>query len=183
MISRRSAGILGPRGWAGADGGPAAGWSPEEERHLGRFRAAVLAGVQVVVSYEPPGRPAEDRRLHPHGLVCKWGVWYLLTTASTGLRTYRISRVRSVTVTDQPAERPAGFDLAEATALRRLRALVEAWWSLGEGEAADDGSAALTIHFPSAAVAAVELAPLGDRVEVIAPRRCAPSWPRSAADW
>ncbi|MDA8040595.1 MAG: WYL domain-containing protein [Actinomycetota bacterium] len=38
--------------------------------------------VQVVLCYEPPGRPAEDRRVHPHGLVCKRGVWYLVATTS-----------------------------------------------------------------------------------------------------
>ncbi|MHB8669058.1 MAG: helix-turn-helix transcriptional regulator [Acidimicrobiales bacterium] len=174
-----------------ADGGTSR--SPVvEDPHLAALRSAVLGGVQAMISYEPPGRPAEDRRVQPHGLVCKRGVWYLVATAPGGLRTYRLSRVRSVVVTDEAVEPPAGFDLAEAWAgvqrqlaarmaavvaevtvapnsLRRLRATVGVWWSVEETGAADDGRTQVTIRFPSVAVAASELAALGDHVEVGSP--------------
>ena len=73
------------------------------------------------MSYEPPGRTVEDSTLHPHGLVCKLGTWYLVATAPAGLRTYRVSRVRSVLVTDEPVEHPADFDLAATWADVRRR--------------------------------------------------------------
>ncbi len=47
------------------------------------------------------------------GLVAKASVWYLVAGTDAGLRTFRLSRIRDVTVTDEPAERPEGFDLAE----------------------------------------------------------------------
>ena len=136
-----------------------------EELYLEALRESVLAGVQAVLSYEPPGRPAEDRLVHPHGLVCKRGVWYLVATTPAGLRTYRLSRVRSVTLTDKPVERPPGFDLAatwaevgqmmsaraaaqlavevavEADWLPRLHAMVGTWWPVVETGTAADGRA------------------------------------------
>jgi predicted DNA-binding transcriptional regulator YafY len=166
-----------------------------DDPHLSSLRSAVLAGVQAVVNYEPPGRLAEDRQLHPLGLVCKRGVWYLVATAEAGLRTYRLSRVRWVEVTDEPVERPVDFDLAETwrgaqqrlsaqkpaaivvqvavapDSLRRLRAMVGKWWPIEETGTTDDGRAEVTIHFPNASVAAAELVGLNDHAEVIAPQQ------------
>jgi len=185
--------LIDPSAW-GRPQSDATGAPVADDPHLARLRRAVLAGVQVVVNYEPPGRPAEDRRLHPHGLVCKRGVWYLVATTAAGLRTYRLSRVRSVDVTDEPVERPVDFDLAEAWAsvqqrlrdrvpaavvvevavapdsLRRLRAMVGAWWPIEETGTADDGRSQLTIHFPSVAVAAAEMVGLCNHAEVVAPQ-------------
>lgn len=186
--------LVDPLRWGPAPATEAAAPGDDPERaHLDRIGAAVLAGLQVIVSYEPPGRPAEDRRLHPHGLVCKRGVWYLVATSSSGLRTYRLSRVRSVTVTDQPAERPADFDLAEAwdsvkrrlservpaavpvqlvmdgEVLGRLRGGVGAWWPVEVARPDEDGRVRVEVRFPSARVAAAELAAFGDRLEVISP--------------
>ena len=125
--------------------------------------------------------------------MCKRGIWSLLATSPDGLRTYRLSRVRSVLVTDDPAERPPDFDLAEAwdsvkrrlaervpepvtvgllveaDVLRRLRGGVGAWWPIEENGFDGAGRAQVEIRFPSARVAAVELAPFGDRVEVTGP--------------
>jgi predicted DNA-binding transcriptional regulator YafY len=186
--------LVDPSRWGRSipDEGGTNGPSPDDP-HLSALRTAVLSGLQVVVGYEPPGRSAEDRRLHPHGLVCKRGVWYLVATAAGGLRTYRVSRVRSVELTDQTVERPADFDLVEAWAgvqhrltdrmqptvdaqvklpaasLRRLRATVGSWWSVEETGVTDDGNITVTIRFPSVVVAARELASWADQVEVVAP--------------
>ncbi|MFE1349369.1 WYL domain-containing protein, partial [Streptomyces sp. NPDC058757] len=51
-----------------------------------------------------------DRRLAPYGLVLKAGRWYLV--AGPGPRTYRVDQILALTVTDEDAEIPAGFDLA-----------------------------------------------------------------------
>ncbi|HZD66674.1 MAG TPA: YafY family protein [Acidimicrobiales bacterium] len=166
---------------AGADGA-----------HLEALRRAVCDGRQVVLRYEPPGRPAEDRRLHPYGLVCKRGVWYLLAGGPTGLRTYRLSRVRAVTVTDETAERPAGFDLARVwadvqlglsrrtptpvatevavtPAGRRRLEVIGAWWPIDEVGTGGDGREVVVIRFPTPELAAAELATLGEDVEVLSP--------------
>lgn len=166
---------------------------PQDDPHLASLRAAVLAGVKVVLSYEPPGRPVEDRLVEPHGLVCKRGVWYLVATAPAGLRTYRLSRARSVATTDEAVERLEGFDLAEVWAgsqrdlsarmratvvtelvgdqacLRRLRATVGRWWPVEEAGPDKDGRSRVTVRFPSVAVAVAELVGLADRSEVVSP--------------
>lgn len=167
--------------------------SSGDEAHLSALHGAVRAGKQVEVQYEPPDRPVQARRLHPHGLVCKRGVWYLLATSAAGLRTYRVSRVRSVRVTDQPVSRPPDFDLARAWtdiqrnladrtpapvavradvdpgALRRLRATVGSWWPVEDEGPVDGGRVRVAMRFPTAAAAAAELAGFGAAVEVRAP--------------
>ena len=172
---------------------------PGAVEHLAALRRAVLAAHQVVIVYEPPGRPAEERRVHPLGLVCKREVWYLVATAPAGLRTYRLSRMREVVVTEDPVVHPDGFDLAEAwagiqrslsermpaavpvealvapSAVRRLRATVGSWWTVEEltpGELpAEEGDdrLAVRIRFPTVGAAAAELAGFGDQVEVRSP--------------
>jgi predicted DNA-binding transcriptional regulator YafY len=47
----------------------------------------------------------------PLGLVAKGSVWYLIMNADAEPRTYRVSRMREAVILDQPAQRPAGFDL------------------------------------------------------------------------
>ncbi|MEV0321742.1 helix-turn-helix transcriptional regulator [Streptomyces sp. NPDC050658] len=68
------------------------------------------------------------RELHPLGLVLKAGNWYLVASAEGSVRTYGVSRLLDVTVPDrdEPADRPAGFDLAAywATAAKELQARV-----------------------------------------------------------
>lgn len=165
----------------------------DDDSHLAALRGAVMAGRQVDVEYEPPDRSLHVRRLHPHGLVCKRGVWYLLATSAAGLRTYRLSRMRSVRVTEDPVSQPPDFDLARAwadvqrglaertaapvlvratvapAAMRRLRATVGSWWPVEDDGSVAGGRPRVTMHFPSAATAAAELAGFGTAVEVRAP--------------
>ncbi|MFC7623362.1 helix-turn-helix transcriptional regulator [Microlunatus sp. GCM10028923] len=81
---------------------------------LARLRAAVVAGVQVDLSYAKPGEDAVTRRIHPYGLVSKGGTWYLVAGTDAGLRTFRVSRVVDAAATTDPVERPDGFDLVRA---------------------------------------------------------------------
>ena len=164
-----------------------------DARHLADLRRAVLASRQVVVVYEPPRRPAEERRLQPHGLVSKRGIWYLVATAPAGLRTYRVSRIRSVEVTDQPVARPEGFDLAETwaeiqrrfselaptmvtvaadvtpAAMGRLRGSVGRWWAVEESGPGEGGRVRVEMRFPNVKTAARELIGHCEDVEVVAP--------------
>ena len=198
--------LVDPSRWGLVAAAPAAGGTPGgtaggrattgrqgEEGLLHTLRCAVGEALQVDVEYEPPGRDAYVRRLHPHGLVCKRGVWYLLATSAAGLRTYRVSRVRSVHPTEEPVTRPPDFDLARAWAevqrgiadrtpapvvvevvvtpgaMRRLRATVGSWWPVQELDSTGDGRVHVTLRFPSPSLAAAELAGFGASVEVQAP--------------
>lgn len=91
-----------------------AGAAGPDETHLGILRRATVAGLEVAIEYEPPGRPAEERTIQPRGLVCKRGVWYPVGTAPAGLRTYRVSQVRAARLTGTPVRGSPGSDLAAA---------------------------------------------------------------------
>ncbi|HEX4903926.1 MAG TPA: WYL domain-containing protein [Acidimicrobiales bacterium] len=81
--------------------------------HLTELQHAVVEGLQVVLAYEDRQRNATERVVHPLGLIAKGGVWYLVADTANGMRTFRVNRVRAVTLTDDPVVRPDGFDLVE----------------------------------------------------------------------
>ncbi len=55
---------------------------------------------------------ASERCADPLGLIAKGSVWYLIANVDCEPRTYRVSRISGVTILDEPAKRPADFDLA-----------------------------------------------------------------------
>jgi predicted DNA-binding transcriptional regulator YafY len=158
---------------------------------LDDLQRAVVEGVQVRLSYVDRERRETERVVHPLGLVAKASVWYLVAGTEAGQRTFRVSRVRGVTPTGEPVERPDGFDLAttweeikESLEVGRtplvasLRVAEHAvGWIRGTfgrratiGEPHADGRTEATIRSWSAEAAAAELAPFGEHVEVTEPR-------------
>ena len=91
----------------------AAGWFQAQEAvpHLATLSAAVWDARAVRILYERGGGPVE-RTVGPLGIVLKGGVWYVIGATDGQIRTYRASRVIEATLTDEPVERPDGFDLA-----------------------------------------------------------------------
>lgn len=87
---------------------------PSPSRHLHTLQRAVVDGVQARVGYADRTRKETERTVHPLGLVEKRGAWYLVADTDAGLRTFRVSRIRSVAVTDAPVIRPPGFELGAA---------------------------------------------------------------------
>ncbi len=181
--SAAAAVVLGPTRWDRTSTPP-----PE---HLDVLQRAVVDAVQVRLRYAGRDRPETERVVHPLGLVAKASVWYLVAGTDAGLRTFRLSRVRAVTLTDEPADRPAGFDLAETWKTivdtideRRVwfRAHVLADpevvpWLRGAfgaraviGEEATGGRAAVEIRSWSAHTVASELVGFGAQIEVVSPR-------------
>jgi predicted DNA-binding transcriptional regulator YafY len=81
--------------------------------HLAALASAVWEGRRVSIAYQRGDRDVE-RTLDPLGLVLKAGTWYLVAVAVVPgeVRTYRVSRVRRVTASQEPAQRPGDFDLA-----------------------------------------------------------------------
>jgi predicted DNA-binding transcriptional regulator YafY len=158
--------------------------------HLDVLQRAVVDGVQVRLRYAGRDRPESERIVHPLGLVAKASVWYLVAGTDAGQRTFRLSRVRGVTLTDRPVERPDGFDLAQtwrsivdtlderragfravartdAEALRWLRSAFGT--RLLAGEVDGEGHVQVEIRSWSANTVASELAAFGARVEVLHP--------------
>lgn len=83
-------------------------------RFLDDLQEAVIRGVQVRLGYVDRRGSETERTVHPLGLVAKGPTWYLVSDTDAGRRTFRIDRVSSLELTDDPALRPEGFDLAES---------------------------------------------------------------------
>ena len=95
----------------------AAGWgdaSPPASPDLELLGRSIIERVQVKVRYVVNSGAVSSRTVHPLGVAAKGGTWYLLADTASGRRTYRVDRIRAVTLTDRPAIRPPGFDLADA---------------------------------------------------------------------
>jgi predicted DNA-binding transcriptional regulator YafY len=95
----------------------AAGWgaaSPPASPHLDVLQRAIVERVQVRLRYAGSSGAMTDRTVDPLGVAAKGGTWYLLADTASGRRTYRVDRIRAVTLTDRAAIRPPGFDLAKA---------------------------------------------------------------------
>ncbi|HEY9291929.1 MAG TPA: WYL domain-containing protein [Microlunatus sp.] len=71
---------------------------------------AVWRGVRIDLSY---ASRSSARLLDPLGLVVKAGVWYLVAAHRGQPRTYRVDKINSVAVRDDPVRRPSDFSLAD----------------------------------------------------------------------
>ena len=92
-----------------------AGWGGAEEAvpHLHAVQEAVWRGRKLLFAYGRDCGEASERTFDPLGLVAKGGVWYLVARAAGGeVRSYRVSRIAGARVSEEPCERPEGFDLA-----------------------------------------------------------------------
>jgi len=177
-----SAVVLDPAHWGGT--------APPPPPYLDVLQQAVVQGVQVRLGYRDRERAITQRTVHPLGLVSKGSVWYLVADTDAGLRTFRIWRVQSVDLTDDPVRRPAGFDLATAWQEivarldeRRSSTLVRALADpsilgplrghfgnrLAVGDTTDDGRITVDIGFGAGHGSAMELAGYCFALEVLDP--------------
>jgi len=169
------------------------GWDQhrvELPAHLKSLQQAVIDAVQVQLSYTARDRNETERVVHPLGLVAKRGVWYLVANTDNGLRTFRVSRVRSVVPTDLPVDRPEGFDLEDAwrstmasldeqrvpclatvrtqeSVVPHLRSVLGTPMTVGRK--LDDGRVEVEIRSYSPQTLAAQLAGFGAVVEVMGP--------------
>lgn len=100
--------VIDPVSWQGTEVRP-----PEQ---LDVLQQAVIDARQVELRYTDRVGTETVRVVHPLGLVSKGNIWYLVADTDAGRRTFRLSRIASLEVTDRAAQRPPGFDLAEAWA-------------------------------------------------------------------
>jgi predicted DNA-binding transcriptional regulator YafY len=105
----------------------APGWfsGAESTPCLVEVATAVWEDRRLRVQYDRGDRHVE-RLLDPLGLVLKGGTWYAVGRVGEDIRTYRVSRILSATITDEHFERAGDFELA-------------AWWA--ESTAAYERSA------------------------------------------
>ena len=115
--------VVDPRGW-----GERRLATPELVETL---QDAVIRRRKVRMRYAGRTKSPSERVVDPWGLVAKDDIWYLVAGTPDGRRTFRVDRMDIATVTDEPADRPADFDLAWAwddvvTEMERRRSLVSA---------------------------------------------------------
>jgi predicted DNA-binding transcriptional regulator YafY len=174
----------------------APGWfrRADDAEHLAAIAKAVWEQRRIEITYGRQGKTVR-RTLQPLGIVLKAGVWYLIAEVDGDLRTYRVARIDAVDETDQRFERPPDFDLVAwwqrssaqferslwtVSAQIRLspagvRALPSVLDTAGvqalerAGPPAEDGWTDVTVELEEPHIAAVQLIPLGDEVEVVAP--------------
>ncbi|MFI7541493.1 helix-turn-helix transcriptional regulator [Actinoplanes sp. NPDC049599] len=94
----------------------APGWfrADEPTPHLATVADAVWQARQLEVRYRRWKAPREvTRTLSPLGVVLKAGRWYLVAASRDRVTAYRVVNVLEAALLDEPAHRPAGFDLAE----------------------------------------------------------------------
>ena len=157
-----SAVVLDPAAWGGR--------APSTPPHLEALQQAVIEGMQVRLGYTDAKGAVSERVVHPLGLVSKGTTWYLVADTEAGRRTFRVWRVQSAELLDEPAVRPDDFDLhrawedivatldehrglqhvtglAEPDMLRWLR--MNFGTRLTVGSTADDGRVHVDIGFPA----------------------------------
>jgi predicted DNA-binding transcriptional regulator YafY len=79
---------------------------------LPALRDAVWQGRRLRLGYRSAGAvSASERTVDPLGLAARAGNWYLVALDDGAPRLFRVDRVEAASILDEPARRPAGFDL------------------------------------------------------------------------
>ena len=90
------------------------GWRVGEEdlSMLPVVQDALARDRKLTFVYTRADGDTSPRTVDPLGIVCKQMTWYLIARAPAGMRTYRVSRMRSAVALALGFKRPARFDLA-----------------------------------------------------------------------
>ena len=79
--------------------------------HWEQLQQAVAEDRAIKVIYERHDGEKSQRILEPYSLVAKSSVWYLVARHNGQMRTYRVLRLRQLTVLENHFERDPDFDL------------------------------------------------------------------------
>jgi predicted DNA-binding transcriptional regulator YafY len=92
----------------------ARGWyrQADDVPHLALVAQAVWDRQVIEVQYRRWRKPTEvSRRLEPHGLVLKAGVWYVVARCGGTFRTYRVDQIADASSCEMTFDPEPGFDL------------------------------------------------------------------------
>jgi predicted DNA-binding transcriptional regulator YafY len=106
-----------------------AGWDDRREapRWLDLCRQAIWEERRMTITYRDRAEPFS---VAPLGLVAKNRTWYLIAArANRAVRTYRLSRITSASLTGEAFTRPSDFDMNQywVEAQRRFRATLPSY--------------------------------------------------------
>ena len=85
---------------------------PPHAAQLATVARAVLTDRRLALVYVRADNREVNRSVDPLGLALKGGIWYLVALFGRWDTVYRVSRIRSAELVDEPARRPYDFDLA-----------------------------------------------------------------------
>jgi len=171
------------------------GWrdTGEDLSMLVQVQDAVARDRKLTFDYTRADGEQSSRTVEPLGLVSKGLSWYLVAKTVNGMRTFRVSRMRRVTVLAVGFERPARFDLvthwrASTAELDRKRAgfktvlaltpdsarRIQAWCvtrpaSEEQSARAGEGKTALQVDFDEESQARFFVLGFGSSVRVLEP--------------
>jgi predicted DNA-binding transcriptional regulator YafY len=91
----------------------ASSWHPTQQNvtQLPILQEAIWQERKLRIVYQRHDGDVE-RIVDPLGLVAKGSTWYLVTCVEGQERNYRVSRIQTASIIDQPCVRPPDFDLA-----------------------------------------------------------------------
>ena len=170
---------------------------------LERLRRAARQRRRVTMTYQSRGRPEPlERDLDPYAIVHRWGWWYVIghCCLRDATRTFRVDRIRKLTVRQETYQVPTDFDVhryleerdwfpSELEVRMRFapRAARDAMEERGTWESMDreaDGSLVVTFGATSLDWAARVALCYGPEVEVLEPeelRRRMATWAQATA--
>lgn len=174
--------VVDPAGWGD--------WGRALPELVETLQDAVVRRRKVRLVYANRAQRRSERVVDPWGLVDKDDIWYLVAGTDRGQRTFRVDRMETADVLDEPADRPAGFDLEHAwhlvvSEIEERRALVSATVLVDEDHvhvlrshfgrhceivhSLDGGPARVTVAAPTPLDIAQKLAGWGGRLHVVGP--------------
>jgi predicted DNA-binding transcriptional regulator YafY len=184
--------VVDHRGWtSGGPGTSAVGLGSRTPlTHLDTVQRGVIESEILRLTYLDRRRNPSTRRVRPWGLASKQGRWYLVADTDAGRRTFRVDRIIEAEPVGETFERPDGFDIhaewqsvldefalqsspAEVSFVAEADSVETVRYVFGQrlhiGPRRPDGRVELGARGTSAFGLAIELAGLGDRVEVLGP--------------
>lgn len=174
--------VVDPAGWGD--------WGRALPELLDTLQDAVVRRRKVRLDYANRSQSRSERVVDPWGLVDKDDIWYLIAGTERGQRTFRVDRMEAAEVLDEPADRPADFDLEHAwhrvvSEIEDRRALVSATVLVDEDHvhvlrshfgrhceivhSLDGGPARVTVAAPTPLDIAQRLAGWGGRLQLLGP--------------
>ncbi len=77
------------------------------------LQQAIWEERKIKIAYEKANKETSERIIEPLGLVAKGRTWYLIAVSNKDLKNFRVSRIKSVRLLNEPFVRPANFNLAD----------------------------------------------------------------------
>ncbi|MBT9547814.1 MAG: YafY family transcriptional regulator [Candidatus Sericytochromatia bacterium] len=85
---------------------------PVELRYITDLSQAIRAECRVHLGYEARDGQVSERAFEPYGIIMNEGIWYTVgwCCLRQALRTFRVDRFQSLSLTDQTFKKPEAFD-------------------------------------------------------------------------